>query len=379
MKTISQIIGGAQPLLPLGYDVQDCFTELLTDMHRSFIHHLRVVEDFLPLFCFSHQQKTGRPHLGERKFFRAFVAKSFFRLESRKDVIDRLRSDVNLRNICGFEDLSGLNEATFSRRFSEFAESDLVSLIHEEMIRETLKDEIVGHINRDSTAIETRERPLNKKEEVKEEKKKPAKRGRPRKGEERQTKEEKVLEKQIRQSAETSLEELNRDAAWGGKKNCAGKTHYWKGYKLHLDVTDYGLPVTAVLTGADVHDSQVAIPLEQITSSRINHCYSLMDAAYNSGIIETFIGEQGHVPIIDPKKPKGGEKIPLDPAKKQRYKIRSTVERANAHLKDSFFSKRIYVRGHKKVFFELMCGVLCLGAQKILQYFILPELLKETA
>ena len=85
------------------------------------------------------------------------------------------------------------------------------------------------------------------------------------------------------------------------------------------------------------------------------------------------------MPIIDPKKPKEGVKIPLDPAKKERYKIRSSVERANSHLKDSFLPKRLYVRGHDKVFFQLMCGVLCLTAQKILQYFILPALNKEAA
>lgn len=104
-----------------------------------------------------------------------------------------------------------------------------------------------------------------------------------------------------------------------------------------------------------------------------------MDAAYNSPFIEQCAESLGHQPVIDPKKPKNGEKIPLDPAKKERYKIRTSVERANSHLKDSFIPKRIYVRGHPKVSFQLMCGILCLSAQKILEYLILPKITDSLA
>jgi hypothetical protein len=39
-------------------------------------------------------------------------------------------------------------------------------------------------------------------------------------------------------------------------KNSQGNVSFWMGYKLHLGVTDLGIPVTAVVTGANVHDSQ---------------------------------------------------------------------------------------------------------------------------
>ncbi len=55
-----------------------------------------------------------------------------------------------------------------------------------------------------------------------------------------------------------------------------------EGHKLHLDVTDNGIPVSAIVTGANVHDSQVAIPLERMTEQRVNHLYSLMDSAYDA-------------------------------------------------------------------------------------------------
>ncbi len=44
---------------------------------------------------------------------------------------------------------------------------------------------------------------------------------------------------------------------------------YRKGLKLHLDVTDPGIPITALVTGANVYNSQLPIPMEQITGKNI--------------------------------------------------------------------------------------------------------------
>ena len=51
--------GGAQILLPLEYELQDCFPELLNYEHRSFLHHLRVIEEHLPQGAFIHGPKDG--------------------------------------------------------------------------------------------------------------------------------------------------------------------------------------------------------------------------------------------------------------------------------------------------------------------------------
>jgi hypothetical protein len=48
MKTVTEIIGGDQTLLPLSFDIQRCFEEYLTDEHRRFISLLRVIEEALP-------------------------------------------------------------------------------------------------------------------------------------------------------------------------------------------------------------------------------------------------------------------------------------------------------------------------------------------
>ncbi|MDR2363226.1 MAG: transposase, partial [Spirochaetaceae bacterium] len=65
---------------------------------------------------------------------------------------------------------------------------------------------------------------------------------------------------------------------------------------MHLDVSDTGFPLTAVVTGANVHDSQLAIPMEQLTEGKVHFCYSLMDSAYDSKAIDDFIREHGRIP-----------------------------------------------------------------------------------
>jgi hypothetical protein len=106
-----------------------------------------------------------------------------------------------------------------------------------------------------------------------------------------------------------SIDGLNKNCAWGCKKNSQGNVMFWKGYKLHLDLTDTGFPIT----GANVHDRQLAIPMEKLTSEKVQYCYSLMDSAYDSKVIEQFIRECGHIPIIDPNCRKDKNRAPLDP------------------------------------------------------------------
>ena len=68
---------------------------------------------------------------------------------------------------------------------------------------------------------------------------------------------------------------------------------------MHLDTADGGVPVSAILTSASLHDSQVAIPLVTITSQRVINLYDLMDAGYDVEAIAEHSRSLGHVPIID--------------------------------------------------------------------------------
>jgi len=374
MKSITEILGGMQILLGLSFDLQAGFEEYLTEDQRTFLAMLRVVEEQLPAPCDT-ESRFGRPAYRINPFIRAFLAKAFFRVLTIDDLRKRLLSDPNLKKICGFMKVP--SPATFSRRMTMLSESSCMAQSLEALVTEYYAGRIVGHISRDSTAIASREKPYNKKSDVAISSPVKYRRGRPRKGEHRPEKGLPVITQQTTMSLEEALKTVDKRCSWGCKKNSQGNISYWKGYKVHLDVTDCGIPISVVVTGANVHDSQVAIPLERMTETRVTHLYSLMDAAYDSDTIRSFIQERNRVPLIDHNKRRNDTRAPFDPATKRRYAIRTTVERANAHLKDWLLSSGFFVRGIKKVSFQVMCGVLCLTALKILQYFIAPSLAKS--
>ena len=65
--------------------------------------------------------------------------------------------------------------------------------------------------------------------------------------------------------------------------------------------------------------------------------------------------------------PRGGEKIPLDPPKKERYKKRSGAERVFSRLKEEFGVTFLRVRGPRKVTAHVMFSVLALTADQLLR------------
>jgi transposase len=365
MKTISQIIAGAQALLNISYDLKGCFEEYLSDEYKTFLHMLRVIEEQMPALIRSYAG-TGRIPYQYTPFIRSFLAKGYFGIEKTSQLIQRLKGEPNLRLLCGFTEVPG--KATFSRALTFLSGQGILEQTLDGIVSMAHKGLVVYHVNRDSTAIPAREKVARK---AKEKAPKPMKkRGRPAKNTPKVPKEPTVIEKQTTQDAKTSLEGIDSECAWGCKKNSEGNVSFWKGYKLHLDVSDTGFPLTAIVTGANVHDSQLAIPMEQLTEMKVPFCYSLMDSAYDSKVIDEFIRSHGRIPIIDPNKRKDNNRPPLDPTKQERYNILTTVERANSHLKDSLIPRSIYVKGYKKVSFVLMAAVLCLAALKYLQLFI---------
>jgi transposase len=364
MKTIAEIIGGAQALLDINFDLQDCFEEQLTDEYKTFLQLLRVIEEAQPHLERQYAGVGRRPYQ-YKQFLRSIWAMRHFKIGKTSELIQRLKGDPNLRLLCGFTNVP--HKSQFSRNFSTISKMNILNETLEQMVRNAHKDTIVYHVSRDSTAIEARE--TVKREKPKKEAKK--QRGRPKKDEKRTAPPVNRIEKQITQSADEALKELNTACAYGCKKNSSGNIYFWKGYKLHLDISDTGFPLNAIVTGANVHDSQLAIPMEKITGQRVSFCYSLMDAAYDSSAIDNFIRNQGRIPIIDPNKRKSNNRPPLDPAKKERFKFRSGVERANGYLKDNLLPAKIFVKGFEKVSLVLMSAVICLAALRTLQYFIL--------
>ncbi|OQY32917.1 MAG: hypothetical protein B6241_09670 [Spirochaetaceae bacterium 4572_59] len=77
-----------------------------------------------------------------------------------------------------------------------------------------------------------------------------------------------------------------------------------------------GIPVAALVTGANVHGSQVFIPLEKLTERNVTHLYSVMGVAYDVPQIHLYNEKKGRVALIDQNKRRGDSRRPMDPAMK---------------------------------------------------------------
>ena len=347
----------------------------LTPQHERLVIVLDVarIEAFVPVL----DGWPGRPPKDRHALARAFVAKAVCNIPTTEALIERLAVDQTLRRLCGYEFASRVPDAsTFSRAFAEFADSALPSHVHAALIKETLKDRLVGHISRDATAIEAREMPVRPKQPAPVTAKR--KRGRPKKGEVVAKKEPRRLERQATMSLSEMLADLPTVCSVGSKRNAKGHTTSWTGYKLHIDTADGDVPITCLLTSASVHNSQVAIPLAIITAERVDNLYDLMDSAYDAPEIHAKSIALGHKPIIDPHTKRGCKAdsereahakrlVGFVPAEAVRFKERSSAERVNSALKDSYGGRFVRVRGHAKVLCHLMFGILAQTVEQLMR------------
>jgi hypothetical protein len=104
------------------------------------------------------------------------------------------------------------------------------------------------------------------------------------------------------------------------------REEYWRGYKLHLDVSD----------------GQIG--------SRVDH-----RPPSSRGQELSF-------------QPSGAPM--LSPAQQPRYRERTMVERVNARINDEFGGRTIRVRGHAKVMAHLMFGILSLTVDQLLRIVV---------
>ena len=350
----------------------------LNEKQQQLVSILEILQ--VESYIVSSYGRVGRPAHDKVAIARAFITKAVYNMPTTRMLIDRLNCDIKLRRICGWERKQDIpKEWDFSRAFKSFAESDLMGRVQKTLISTSYKNNLIGHISRDSTQIDAREK-VQKPKPIKTVKVK-RKVGRPRKGE-TVVKEEKRIDKQAKGlSLKAMIQDLPNTCDVGRKKNSKGITTQWIGYKLHIDAADGGIPVSCLLTSASVHDSQVAIPLAVITKARVNNCYDLMDSAYDCPQIHQHSKELGHVAIID-KNPRRNKalKEQIKSEKKAsrimnyklahdvRYNERSTVERVNGRLKDEFGGRMLRVRGSKKVMCHLMFGILALTADQFLKF-----------
>jgi len=305
---------------------------------------------------------------------RAFIAKSVYNMQTTRDLIDRLKIDRTLRVLCGWRYANKIpSESKFSRVFDELSSLEIAQKTHEKFIEEYLSDTLFMYSASDATAVPLRQKAVKK---PKEEPKVKRKRGRPKKGEKIEPKKPTILEQQKNMSTtEEMLSILSTQCGVGVKKNAKGYKETWVGGKLHISAVDGDIPVTAIYTGANVHDSSVALPLFKETSAKVSYLHDLLDAGYDADIIREYSKLLDHKPIIDinPKNSKALKaKIALIKEEKEKFKFfnlplssdihhynqRSMVERVNKYIKDDFGCKTIYYQGAAKVASVLQFAVL---------------------
>ena len=94
------------------------------------------------------------------------------------------------------------------------------------------------------------------------------------------------------------LAEMDTVCGTGTKKNAQDS-------KKHVDTACCGVPISAVHTSVNAHNSRLALPLTRISAQRVDACYELMDAAYCSRMIREEIQAAGRVPLITTTRAKG--------------------------------------------------------------------------
>ena len=330
----------------------------LDESHQRFVRVLTVLH--LDRFTQS-QWGPGRPAASRANIARALVAKAVWGISLTSALRERLLSDAVLRRLCGWEQSKDVpGKWTFSRAFREFSESELPQRVHAALIEQAYQERLVGHISRDATAMEAREKAQPKPTM-------PSKR--PSRKKNRKPEEMSRIERQALPGTTLAemMEELPRVCDKGCKTNSKGSKNWWVGYKLHMDVADGEVPISCILTSASVHDSQVAIPLARMTADRVTSLYDLMDRGYESEHIASYSRGLGHVPIIDRQKRGESDPPTMAPHEQVRFRERTAVERAYARLKDEFGGRLMRVRGHAKVMAHLMFGVIVLTVEQLLK------------
>ncbi|HEY9128612.1 MAG TPA: transposase [Sulfurovum sp.] len=304
------------------------------------------------------------PPKDREEMARAFVAKQVYNIQTTRDLIERLKIDRTLRVICGWRHQNEIpSESKFSRVFTEFSQQRIATKAHDSFIKKYLSETLFFYHSIDATAVEHREKAVKQIKEIKPKRRQ----GRPKKGEEGPPKKPSILQQQEQMAdVEEMLSLIKTECDTSIKQNSKGNRHRWTGGKLHLAVVDGDIPITALYSSASVHDSSLALPLIKQSSQKVNYLYDLADAAYDYRIIKEYSMIHNHRPIIDIN-PKNSKKLKaqkaLDKSEKTilgslgiykdsddlHYNQRSSVERVNAYLKDSYGCSRIYYKGAQKV------------------------------
>jgi IS5 family transposase len=351
----------ARPMQQLLFDSSDfsgCFFSSPTQKELLFKSYMDTVSSIVPSSIReSRKSRTGRPEYPLIDILAIWIAKEVFGFDTIASTLDFVKSDSNVRMIAGLGHVP--SAAVISRRTGELREAMGIRHISDMLCRDFYKSRLVCNLSIDSTPIEAREMPVFPEKPRMELKKGRKKRGSKEAAdlEARRAEDRRIEELEESGPIDEYLSTLNQQCAISGKKNSKGHMQWRIGYKAHLAVDDHGIIVSYAVTGANVHDSRLAIPLLRMADMNCTFLYALMDGGYSSGRIESFVRDSGKVPVIDFKASRNGDKPEMDPAKKYRYRSRTTVERTNSEMKECFLPAKLYSRG-KNALLEIELAIL---------------------
>jgi hypothetical protein len=138
----------------------------LSEKEREFVQIVSLIDlpNHVKIFNW---RGFGRKKESRLTIAKAFIAKAVFNFETTELLIEYLKSCKNIRILCGWDFAYEVpSPSTFSRAFEEFATHGLPQKIHEAMVTTHCGQKLAGHISRDATAIEVREKPLKKNQKL---------------------------------------------------------------------------------------------------------------------------------------------------------------------------------------------------------------------
>jgi hypothetical protein len=196
----------------------------LTEKHRQLVALLSLIRIEAMIACWA--GGVGRPAKDRRAIARAFVAKAVYNMSTTRQLLERLSADISWRRICGWESRREIpHESQFSRAFAEFAATELPQRLQDALLAATQEERLIGHLSRDSTEIESREKPL--RTPVAATPVQPGRqRGRPKNGAPPPAPEPTRLERQASMTLEELLADLPRGSVmWAARRTAKG---IWK-------------------------------------------------------------------------------------------------------------------------------------------------------
>ena len=321
--------------------------------------------------------KTGRPGLSTYSAFCIQVYFSLFNKDTMRECVCDVRDNPLLREAMEIPNNITIHESTVSKKCSEILNFVNMKEAINKFYQDNKISKTIEHLSIDSTIVEAREHSYNHMSfsEYQELQKQKMilklidilqKSFNLKEKRHRRTKQQKKLD-DLQESVmkmiealygkqEDLLKDINRECAWTSKLNSKGRLAQFRGYKIHALCDDYGVIVAYEITGANVNDQRLFVPLTR--ACPVDYKYVLADKGYFNQFNELYEENRNHIAIIDKKntdkKEKDDNSNKLTPEEYEHYKHRTKIERAFGEMKECFFSKDCHLQGKRLKFqFEI--------------------------